>query len=47
MAKEIGQVRNDIEPAGYTKNPMPAETIKRKILELMDRLGPEEETASA
>lgn len=41
-AKEIAHVRNDIEHGGYNSNSMPPETIKRKILELIERLAVEE-----
>lgn len=39
LAKEIGETRNDIHHAGYRRTPQPAETIKRKIEELIQRFG--------
>lgn len=43
-AKEIGQVRNDIEHAGYNSQPMPPETLKNKVKQLVDNLYCEETT---
>ena len=41
-AKEIGQVRNDIEHAAYNSQPMPPNVIKNKIKDLIDELHGEE-----
>lgn len=38
LAREIAETRNDIQHAGYRSRPQPAETIKRKIKELIARL---------
>lgn len=35
--KEISQVRNDIEHAGYRRDPMPPESIRSKVQELIQR----------
>lgn len=37
-AKEVGQVRNDIEHGGYNSQPMPPSSIKAKINELIKSL---------
>ncbi len=38
LASEIAETRNDIQHAGYRSKPQPAETIKRKIEELIEKL---------
>jgi CRISPR-associated protein Csx16 len=38
LASEIAETRNDIQHAGYRSRPQPAETIKRKIEELIGKL---------
>jgi CRISPR-associated protein Csx16 len=40
LAGEIAETRNDIQHAGYRSSPQPAETIKRKIEELIGKLDP-------
>jgi CRISPR-associated protein Csx16 len=47
LAGEIAETRNDIQHAGYRNRPQPAETIKRKIAELINKLdfGKEESDA--
>jgi len=47
QAKEIAQVRNDIEHAGYNNQPMPPNAIKKKIKELIDKLNVEESKEDA
>ncbi len=42
LAKEIGEIRNDIQHAGYRSQPIPPATIKRKIKELLDRIIPDQ-----
>jgi CRISPR-associated protein Csx16 len=47
LASEIAETRNDIQHAGYRRCPQPAETIKRKIEELIGRLEPVKEQSDA
>lgn len=46
-AREIAQVRNDIEHAGYNRQPMPSRVIKEKIKSLIDGLHQEEQPSNA
>ncbi len=43
LAGEIAETRNDIQHAGYRSRPQPAETIKKKIKELIGKLDRGEE----
>lgn len=39
QCREVAQVRNDLEHGGYNADPMPPETIKRRLLDLIGELG--------
>ena len=43
LSKEIGELRNDINHAGYRDQPMPPATIKKRIKELLDQLIPDDD----
>lgn len=38
LAREIAEVRNDVEHAGFRRNPMTASTIRDKLMGLLDEL---------
>lgn len=38
LASEIAETRNDIQHAGYRSRPLPADTIKKKIKDLIEKL---------
>jgi CRISPR-associated protein Csx16 len=40
LANEIAETRNDIQHAGYRRDPQPPDTIRRKIRELIAKLTP-------
>jgi hypothetical protein len=46
LAQEIAEVRNNIEHAGYRKHPMPPETIRTKVEQLIRRMTVDETNSS-